>query len=234
MRLQVLLLTTAALIAAFAVPAAAQTLKLGEVMVFLTPDLKPEADLAAFERQVTTELAPAWAKAAPGMSLHLVKKDRGPRQGQYLLVWITDTIARHKSYEAASGDVPFRAAVMSQAGDPRTALAAYSKGPGTYNEYHLVHPENIGAPLPSVDVLGNHHIKVRPSAWQRSTRSSARSSTRRWATCSRTSACSTTSRSEAPRPPTTSPSSRSRRRRATSTGRRARTRTSSSRRSPRP
>ena len=156
------LVTAIAVLVGVAVPVQAQMLKLGEAMVYLAPDLKPDADLAAFERQVTTQLAPAWAKAAPGMSLHLVKKDRGPRQGQYLLVWVTDTLARHKNYVATSGDAPFRAALTNNTGDPRTVLAAYLKGPGTYSEYHLVHPEKVGAPLPSVDVLGNHYSKVRP------------------------------------------------------------------------
>lgn len=151
-----------ALVVLVASSAQAQTIKLGEVLTFFAPDLKPDADLAAFERQVTGQLVPAWTKNAPGVSLHLVKKDRGPRPGQYLLVWVTDTLARHKSYAAASGDVPFRLAVTSNAGDPRTVLAAFLKGPGAYSEFHLVHPEKVGAALPTVDVLGNHYIKVRP------------------------------------------------------------------------
>jgi hypothetical protein len=105
--------------------------------------------------------APAWSKGAPGLTLTLVKKDRGPRQGQYLLVWTTDTIERHRNYGSTSGDFPFTAALLAKTGDVRTGLAPFVSGPGRYSEFHLVSPDKIGAPLPAVDVLGNHYIKVR-------------------------------------------------------------------------
>lgn len=142
-------------------PASAEILTLGQVLVFHAPDLKPGADLTAFETLVTGTLAPAWAKAAPGTVLTLVKKDRGPRAGQYLLVWRTDTIAHHRSIAATSGDYPFSAAVTANAGDVRTALAPFVSGPGKFSEYHLVAPDKVGAALPGVDVLGNHYIKVK-------------------------------------------------------------------------
>ena len=147
---------------AVAAPALAQTIRLGEVMVFHMPDLRPGADIKAFEAYVTTEAAPAWAKGAPGMTLTLVKKDRGPRPGQYLLVWVTDTAARHRAYAAASGEFPFSASLVAKTGDFRTRLAPFVSGPGKYSEFHLVSPEKVRAPLPEVDVLGNHYIKVRP------------------------------------------------------------------------
>jgi hypothetical protein len=146
-----------------ATPAASQTLTLGEVMVFHAPALKPDADLPAFEKYVTGELAPAWSKQAPGMTLKLVKKDRGPRQGQYLLVWVTDTTSRHGAYAApVNAPFPFSDALIGKVGDFRSRLAAFTTGPGTYSEYRLIAPDKVGAPLPTVDVLGNHHIKVRP------------------------------------------------------------------------
>jgi hypothetical protein len=57
--------------ALFAVSATAdaQTIKLGEVMVFYVPDLKPDADLKAFEASVASQVAPAWMKHAPGLTL---------------------------------------------------------------------------------------------------------------------------------------------------------------------
>jgi hypothetical protein len=139
----------------------AQTIKLGEAMVFYVPDLKPDADVKAFEAFVAGQVAPAWAKQTPGMTLTLVKKDRGSRKGNYMLVWITDTLAHHKRFASASGDFPFNAAAPA-AGDFRTGLAPFVSGPGKYVEYHLVSPDKVGAPLPEVDVLGNHYIKVRP------------------------------------------------------------------------
>lgn len=143
-------------------PASAQTMQLGEVLVFHVPDLKPDAELKAFEACVTAQLAPAWAKHVPGTMLNLVKKDRGPRPGQYMLVWTTDTLAHHKGIASADGDYPFSWAVTAKAGDVRTSLMAFVSGPGKYSEYHLIAPEKVGASLPVVEVLGNHYIKVRP------------------------------------------------------------------------
>ena len=65
---------------ALAASAHAQTIKLGQAMVFHIPDLKPGADLKAFEAYVTKQAA-GWAKSSPGTVLTLVKKDRGPHAG---------------------------------------------------------------------------------------------------------------------------------------------------------
>ncbi len=164
----------ASCIVLFALPqaAGAQTIRLGEAMVFYVPDLKPDADVKAFEAYVAGQVAPAWAKQAPGMTLTLVKKDRGNRQGKYMLVWTTDTLAHHQRFASASGEFPFTPTLTASAGDFRTGLAPFLSGPGKYVEYHLVSPEKVGAPLPEVDVLGNHYIKVqaRPRAGIRSVR----------------------------------------------------------------
>jgi hypothetical protein len=141
--------------------AQAQTIRLGEVLVFYVPDLKPDADVKAFEAYVSETLGPSWSKHAPGMTLTLVKKDRGNHQGKYMLVWTTDTLAHHKRFAAASGESPFSAALAAATGDLRTGLAPFVSGPGKYIEYHLVSPQKVGAALPEVDVLGNHYIKVR-------------------------------------------------------------------------
>jgi hypothetical protein len=145
-----------------AATAGAQTMKLGEALVFYIPEMRPGADTKAFEAHLTGHVIPAWNKATPGMVARLVKKDRGNRQGDYMIVWTTDTLARHKGYASASGDFPFSPAITAKAGDFRPALAPYVNGPGRYVEYHLVAPAAAGSPLPEVDVLGLHYARVRP------------------------------------------------------------------------
>jgi hypothetical protein len=142
-------------------PAGAQTMKLGQVLVFHEPDVKADADVKAFESQVAGKIAPAWNTNAPGMTLTLVRKDRGNREGRYMMVWTTDTLTRHKGYASEGGEFPFRQALTTRVGDFRTALAPFVNGPGKYVEYHLVAPEKVPT-MPEVDVLGLHYARVRP------------------------------------------------------------------------
>ena len=144
------------------VGADAQTMTLGQVLVVHIPEMREGADTKAFESHLTGHVIPAWNKATPGMEARLVKKDRGPRTGQYMIVWTSDTLARHKQYASASGDFPFSTAVVAKAGDFRPAIAPYVNGPGRYVEYQLVAPESVASPLPEVDVLGLHYARVRP------------------------------------------------------------------------
>src|SRR5262245_47892906 len=137
----------------------AQKIKLGEALIFHAPDLKPDADATAFETRVLNGLAPAWKLNAPGMELHLVRKDRGNHKGQYLLVYTTDTLARHKSYASATAEGnPFTTDLLAK-GNAATGLTPFVNGGGKYFEYHLV---GKVAELPEVEVLGIHYIKVRP------------------------------------------------------------------------
>jgi hypothetical protein len=139
-----------------------QSIRLGEVLVVHIPEIGAGADTKAFEERVTREVLPAWNNAAPGLTASLVRKDRGPRRGQYMIVWTTDTIERHKAYVSPSGALPFAEALVAKAGDFRAVMAPYVSGPGRYVQYELVAPEAAGAPLPEVDVLGLHHARVRP------------------------------------------------------------------------
>jgi hypothetical protein len=136
-------------------------MKLGEVLIFNVPTLKPDADTAKFESSVPAEAAPAWKKNAPGMELTLLRADRGNRKGQYLLVWTTDTLARRKGYASASGGSPFTPGLTGKVGEAGNSFAPFVSGDGRYSEYHLLSPEKVGA-LPVVEILGIHYIKVRP------------------------------------------------------------------------
>src|SRR5262245_54953267 len=141
--------------------AEAQTMRLGQVLVFYIPELRAGADTKAFETHLNGHILPAWNKATPGMIGRLVRKDRGNRAGTYMVVWTTDTIARHKEYAATSGDFPFSPAITTKAGDFRPMLSSYVTG-GRFIEYQLVAPQAVKPPLPEVDVLGLHYARVRP------------------------------------------------------------------------
>jgi hypothetical protein len=93
--------------------AQAQTMRLGEVIVF----------------------TPFGPKAPGASSAHVFQSDRGNRKGDYMLTWtgrLKDTRP-----DAVPG---------STAGS---------------SEYQLLSPDKVG-PLPDIDVLGIHYIKVRP------------------------------------------------------------------------
>jgi hypothetical protein len=159
---RVALAVAAALLFALPSDTKAQTMRLGQVMVFYIPEVRQGADTKAFESHLNGHILPMWNKATPGMVARLVRKDRGNRAGQYMVVWTTDTVTRHKEYASASGDFPFSAAIAAKAGgDFRPMLASYVTG-GKFVEYHLVAPETLKAPLPEVDVLGLHYTRVRP------------------------------------------------------------------------
>jgi hypothetical protein len=118
----------------------AQTMKLSDVLIVSAPELKPDADIKAFESHVVNVVAPAAKKEAPGADITLVRKDRGNHRGQYLLVCTADSGACRKSHPE---------------------LAPFVATAGRDIEFRLVAPEKAGA-LPVVDVLGIHYIKVKP------------------------------------------------------------------------
>jgi hypothetical protein len=93
--------------------AQAQTMQLGEVIVF----------------------TPFGPKRPGDAKTYVFQSDRGGRKGDYLLAWTG------RSTDKRPGDVAGSTAAAS--------------------EYQLLSPDKVG-PLPSVDVLGIHYIKVRP------------------------------------------------------------------------
>jgi hypothetical protein len=107
---------------------------LADQLVFTVPDPPATGDAEAFVGSVLNRL-PTLMKNAPGWTAHLVRKDRGPHAGRYGVVWT-----------AGMGAAP---------------LAANAAGYRVVNEYRLVGADKL-RPLPDVDVLGIHYIKVRP------------------------------------------------------------------------
>jgi hypothetical protein len=162
MRRVALALAAAALLSTLPSPVEAQSMRLGEVMVFYLPEIRQGADTKALVSHLNGHVLPMWNKATPGIVARLVHKDRGNRTGEYMVVWTTDTLARHKAYASASGDFPFAADITAKAGgDFRPTLAPYVTG-GKFIEYHLVAPQALKMPLPEVNVLGLHYALVRP------------------------------------------------------------------------
>ena len=78
---------------------------------------------------------PFGPKPPGNSSAYVFQSDRGSRKGDYMLTWTGS------SKDARPGDVPGSTAQAS--------------------EYQLLSPDKVG-PLPDVDVLGIHYIKVRP------------------------------------------------------------------------
>jgi hypothetical protein len=124
--------------------AGAQTMKLGEVLIFHTPDLKSGFDPAAFENRVGNEIAASRKASGTASELHLLRADRGSRKGQYVLV--SSMSLQQRGKEPASSPLN---------------LAPFTGGEGQQAEYHLLSPEAVGS-LPDVEILGIHYTKVRP------------------------------------------------------------------------
>jgi hypothetical protein len=80
-------------------------------------------------------LTPLGRQRPAGSNSQVFQADRGDRNGDYLLVWTG------RSKDNRPDDVPGASASTS--------------------EFHLLSPNTVG-PLPNVDVLGIHYIKVRP------------------------------------------------------------------------
>jgi hypothetical protein len=93
-------------------------------------------DVPALKPDADTKAFETQAIRQAGPSGSLFRADRGNRKGQYLLV--------HPATGAFRPD-----------------LAAFVNGPGQQVEYRLVSPSTAG-PLPDVEILGIHYIKVRP------------------------------------------------------------------------
>jgi hypothetical protein len=78
---------------------------------------------------------PFGQKSPAEPTVNVFQSDRGNRKGEYLLTWTGS------AKDTRPGDVPGSTAQAS--------------------EYQLLSPDKVG-PLPDVDVLGIHYIKVRP------------------------------------------------------------------------
>ena len=69
-------------------------------------ELKPGVDGQEFETYFTRELSPLFRQIS-GQTIHLVKGDRGSREGRYLLLFEIDSVERRDSlYPVSGGESP--------------------------------------------------------------------------------------------------------------------------------
>jgi hypothetical protein len=121
-------------LATAASPAQAQTMQLTPTIALVTLD-QPAVD-PGYEAKTLSDLhAVARTPQAAGAAAYLLRKDRGPHVGRYA-VFVT----------TPGGSAP---------------AMAYTKLFPTLSVFQLIAADSVG-PLPSVDVLGVHYIKVRP------------------------------------------------------------------------
>ncbi len=120
-----------------AIPAVAyaqgMTMTLTPRLVFSPLAAPPDADGAAVEAQAFKDLIPHLAASpnAAAGAIYLVRRDRGTHPGRYATIWAAP---------AGTGPSPLT-------------------GPGV-DDYQLIGADALG-PLPAVEVLGVHYIKVR-------------------------------------------------------------------------
>ena len=148
-------------LATIAQPARGQKVKLGEVLVINTLDLKPDADPAAFESHVTEKMLPSWDALKEGGETHFFRADRGKDQGSYWMVWSFETEDQRDAMRPGGEGSGFSAAAFEKVGKAGALPAEFLSDEGGFTDYELIGADRIDR-LPEVELLGVHYIKVRP------------------------------------------------------------------------
>lgn len=118
-------------------PAAAQPTASGEVVAIRPLTLQADVDTAAFERFARTRYNPGWAHVTPGMTVSIMKADRGTRKGTYVLAFIFDSETTRNAYfpqEGSEGTETFQAYIR-EVQDLSEELLGYVEEIGTYTDY---------------------------------------------------------------------------------------------------
>lgn len=136
-----------------------QGIPLGELILVSTSPLKNGIEPDAFKSFMSEELIPAWNKNSKGPRMYLLQADRGDRNGEFLTICMAAHPEDRKKLKSGS---PFSdKAVTALAGNLSNQPSTFLDDPDAYNEYQLIGGDRI-TPLPSVDLLGIHYIKVKP------------------------------------------------------------------------
>jgi hypothetical protein len=143
----------------FGFTANGQGIPLGETLLVSTSPPKKSADPEKFKSFMIKELVPAWNQGSPGPEMYLLKADRGDRNGEFLTICMAANPDERKKLESGS---PFSdKAVSALAGNLSGQPSTFLEDPDAYTEYQLIGGDRI-TPLPTVDLLGIHYIKVKP------------------------------------------------------------------------
>jgi hypothetical protein len=136
-----------------------QEIPLGETILVSNSSLKENADPESIKSYMLKDLIPAWNQNSPGPSLYLLQADRGDRNGELLTICMA---AKPEDRKKLNNGSPFTdKAVATIADDLADKPSTFLDNPDAYTEYQLIGGDRI-TPLPSVDLLGIHYLKVKP------------------------------------------------------------------------
>jgi len=136
-----------------------QGIPLGETILISTSSIKKNVDPETFKSFLSKELIQAWNQGSPGPSMYLLQADRGDRNGEFLTICMAAKPEDRKKLNSGS---PFTdKAVTTIAGNLSNQLSNYLDNPDAYTEYQLIGGGRV-TPLPSIQILGIHYIKVKP------------------------------------------------------------------------
>jgi len=156
-----ILKTTFSLITFMAIGSIArgQGIPLGETILVSTSSLRKDVDPEIFKLFMQTELLPAWNRNFQGATMYLLKADRGDRRGEFLPICITSNQEVSRILDNGS---PFSdKTVTAVRGSLTKKPSAFLENPDAYTEYQLIGGDRV-APLPTVEIIGIHYLKVKP------------------------------------------------------------------------
>jgi len=136
-----------------------QGIPLGERILTSTSPLKKDIDPEVFKNFMQSEFIPAWNSNSQSTLMYLLKADRGDRNGEYLLICISPD---KKAPGRGENGSPFSdKSVTSATGILSKKPSVFLENPDAYTEYHLIGGDRL-SPLPTVEILGIHYLKVKP------------------------------------------------------------------------
>lgn len=134
----------------------AQSMQLGNTLILASPSLSDDAQGDAYAAYLQEEVVPAWNARQPDLELHAFRADRGGREGDFLLAW-----SGMRGRQGRAGEALIPADALDEAGLTSDQGTSFVSDPGSHTEYELVGAD-AAAPLPDVELLGIHQIKVNP------------------------------------------------------------------------